>query len=190
MPFVRSVLVCFAVANFFASPVFLVMPLYTKLVLKSDAAVLAQLEASLWLGLLIGAFSGQLVAGVRRIVWVGAACLGLYAVAFALPGLVASQPVYMLSLAAGGWCLGLNNVKFITLFQQLVSPAGKGRFFALLQAAVGFSFPMAALVFGLLGDHLSPQTLCLVQAVGLAAVAVALLTLREPAPSAVRPAAR
>lgn len=185
MPFVRSVLVCFAVANFFASPVFLVMPLYTKLVLEADAAVLAQLEASLWLGLLIGAFSGRLVAGVRRIVWVGAACLGLYALAFALPGLVASQPVYMLSLAAGGWCLGLNNVKFVTLFQQLVPPAGKGRFFALLQAAVGFSFPMAALAFGLLGDHLSPQTLCLVQAMGLAAVAVALLTLREPAPSLV-----
>ncbi|HMM59896.1 MAG TPA: hypothetical protein PKC25_07180, partial [Candidatus Rifleibacterium sp.] len=47
----------------------------------------------------------------------------------------------------------------------------KGRFFPAMQAIIGFSFPIAYLVFGYLGDLLSPDRVCLVQGVGILAVA-------------------
>lgn len=64
----------------------------------------------------------------------------------------------------------------------MVPTADKPGFFAVMQAVLGASLPVASLVFGSAGDHLSPQTLCLAQGIGLlpAACALALLGFRTP----------
>ncbi|MEU4358972.1 MFS transporter [Streptomyces virginiae] len=185
LPYVRRILVCFTAANLFTAAVFVVIPLYTRSVLGGGGGTVALLEASLGAGALVGAFTGTRVPGRPTVA--GAYCLGLMALALALPGLFAHRPAVAGCLAVAGWCAGAVSVRFVALFQRLVPTADKPGFFAVMQAVLGASLPVASLVFGSAGDLLSPQTLCLVQGAGLlpAAFALALLGSRtpEPAPS-------
>ncbi|GGR37802.1 MFS transporter [Streptomyces netropsis] len=179
LPFVRKILVCFAAANLFTTAVFVVIPLYTKSVLQGGGGTVALLEASLGAGTLIGSFTGARVPGRPTVV--GSVCLGTMAVVLALPGLIAERPVIAGCLAVAGWCVGVIGVRFVALFQRLVPTSDKPAFFAVMQALLGATFPVASLLFGLLGDHLSAQTLCLIQAAGLVPAACALALLRERA---------
>ncbi|MFE2523889.1 MFS transporter [Streptomyces sp. NPDC059382] len=175
LPYVRAILLCFTAANLFTTAVFVVMPLYTAKVLHGDGATVSLLEASLGLGTLIGSFTGARVPG--RPTAVGSACLGAMALALAVPGLIAAWPVIAGALLVTGWCVGVIGVRFVALFQRLVPAADKPAFFAVMQAVLGATFPVASLLFGLLGDHLSARTLCLIQAAGLVPAALALLLL-------------
>ncbi|MFJ9460684.1 MFS transporter [Kitasatospora sp. NPDC101447] len=181
LPFVRRVLLCFAAANLFTTAVFVVMPLFTRAVLHSDGSTVAALEAALGAGTLVGSFTGGRVPGSPTAV--GAGCLGLLAVALGLPGLLGNQAAAVGSMAVAGWCVGVIGVRFVALFQRLVPTGDRAGFFAVMQALLGATFPVSSLVFGLLGDHLSPRTLCLVQALGVLPVAAALWWTgrREPA---------
>ncbi|WP_060178673.1 MFS transporter [Streptomyces sp. IMTB 1903] len=182
LPYVRRILVCFTAANLFTAAVFVVIPLYTRSVLHGGGGTVALLEASLGAGALVGAFTGTRVPGRPTVA--GAWCLGLMAVALALPGLFAHRLVIAGCLAVAGWCAGAVSVRFVALFQRLVPTADKPGFFAVMQAVLGASLPVASLVFGSAGDLFSPRTLCLVQGVGLlpAACALALLGSGAPAP--------
>ncbi|MEU3778295.1 MFS transporter [Streptomyces sp. NPDC032472] len=181
LPYVRRILVCFTAANLFTAAVFVVIPLYTRSVLDGGGGTVALLEASLGTGALIGAFTGTRVPGRPTVA--GAYCLGLMALALALPGLFAHRAVISGCLAVAGWCAGAVSVRFVALFQRLVPTADKPGFFAVMQAVLGASLPVASLVFGTAGDHLSPQVLCLVQGTGLAPAAVALALLGSTAPT-------
>lgn len=174
-PYVRSILICFTAANLFTAGVFVVIPLYTRSVLQGGGGTVALLEASLGAGALIGAFTGARVPGRPTIA--GAYCLGLMAFALVLPGLVAQRPVVAGCLAVAGWCAGAVSVRFVALFQRLVPAGDKPGFFAVMQAVLGASLPVASLVFGFAGDFLSPRTLCLVQGIGLVPAACALALL-------------
>ncbi|KPI31896.1 major facilitator superfamily MFS_1 [Actinobacteria bacterium OV450] len=185
LPYVRGILLCFTAANLFTTAVFVVMPLYTASVLHGDGATVALLEASLGAGTLVGSFTGARVPGRPAVV--GTACLGTMAVALAVPGLIAARPVIAGALLVTGWCVGVIGVRFVALFQRLVPPADKPAFFAVMQAVLGATFPVASLLFGFLGDHLSAQTLCLVQAAGLVPAALALALLPGPTGPAAGP---
>ncbi|MFD4913150.1 MFS transporter [Streptomyces virginiae] len=180
LPSVRRILICFTAANLFTAAVFVVIPLYTRSVLLGGGGTVALLEASLGTGALVGAFTGTRVPGRPTVA--GAWCLGLMALALALPGLFTQRPVVAGALAVAGWCAGAVSVRFVALFQRMVPTADKPGFFAVMQAVLGASLPVASLVFGSAGDHLSPQTLCLAQGIGLlpAACALALLGFRTP----------
>ncbi|CAM5280796.1 MFS transporter [Streptomyces avidinii] len=188
MPSVRRILICFTAANLFTAAVFVVIPLYTRSVLFGGGETVALLEAALGTGALVGAFTGTRVPGRPTVA--GAWCLGLMALALALPGLFAQRPVVAGCLAVAGWCAGAVSVRFVALFQRMVPTADKPGFFAVMQAVLGASLPVASLVFGSAGDFLSPQTLCLVQGIGLlpAACTLALLGSRTPEPTVAEPA--
>ncbi|MEV6550348.1 MFS transporter [Streptomyces sp. NPDC051597] len=178
LPYVRRILVCFTAANLFTTAVFVVIPLYTRTVLDGGGSTVALLEASLGCGTLLGSFTGARVPGRPTVT--GACCLALMAGALALPGLFPGRPVFAGSLVVAGWCVGVIGVRFVALFQRLVPTADKPGFFAVMQAVLGASFPVASLLFGLAGDQLSARTLCLVQAAGLLPAAVALALLGSP----------
>ncbi|MFI9722088.1 MFS transporter [Streptomyces sp. NPDC052396] len=180
LPFVTRILVCFTAANLFTTAVFVVIPLYTKSVLGDGGSTVSLLEASLGTGTLIGSFTGARVAADRRPTTVGACCLAAMAAALAAPGLVTGRWVFAGGLVVAGWCVGTIGVRFVALFQRLVPAADKPGFFAVMQAVLGASFPLASLLFGMLGDHLSARTLCLVQAAGLLPAACVLALLRVP----------
>ncbi|MEV4434908.1 MFS transporter [Streptomyces sp. NPDC049585] len=182
LPFVRRILLCFTAANLFTTAVFVIIPLYTRSVLEDGGGTVALLEASLGAGTLIGSFTGARVPG--RPTTTGACLMGLMALALAVPGLVPGRPVMAGCLLVTGWCVGVIGVRFVALFQRLVPPADKPGFFAVMQAVLGATFPVASLLFGLLGDHVEPRVLCLVQAAGLLPAACALALLREERPTA------
>ncbi|GAA2724345.1 MULTISPECIES: MFS transporter [Streptomyces] len=182
LPFVRRILLCFTAANLFTTAVFVIIPLYTRSVLGDGGGTVALLEASLGAGTLIGSFTGARVPG--RPTTAGACLMGLMALALAVPGLAPGRPVMAGCLLVAGWCVGVIGVRFVALFQRLVPPADKPGFFAVMQAVLGATFPVASLLFGLLGDHVEPRVLCLVQAAGLLPAACALALLREERPTA------
>lgn len=94
-----------------------------------------------------------------------------------VPGLIIDRLLYTLMLLTAGFALGVNNVKFITLFQNTVPSRKKGRFFALMQAVITASFPISYFVFGMLADYMTPPKICLIQGFGIILVAVFFLSL-------------
>lgn len=171
-PLLKRVLIGFGLVNFFITPTLIVIPLYTSKTLRATASVLGQLEASLWIGLLAGTFFSSKLQFTRNIIKLGAFCMFASGVALAVPGLVVDRYIYTLALFLVGFSIGVNNVKFITLFQETVAPAVKGRFFALMQAMIGFTFPVAYFIFGFLSDFASPPGICLLQGAGVLALSV------------------
>ncbi|WP_329403640.1 MFS transporter [Streptomyces melanogenes] len=175
LPFVRLALICFATANFFITATFVVLPLYTKDVLHAPALTLGLLEGALWLGLLVGVFTGKHLPGHPR--FIGSGCVALFGAAVLVPALTSERPAVPAALAVAGWAVGATNVVFVAAFQRAVPAEAKAAFFAAMLALLGAGFPVAALLFGLAGDLVPPQALFLVQAAGLLPVA-AVLALR------------
>lgn len=180
IPAVKGYLIGFGLANFFSVPTLIVLPVYTVQVLKGSATVLGQLEASLWLGLIGGAFASGWTARIRDPRHIGFLCIATMGLALMMPGFIVHAYFYMAMLAVVGLALGINNVRFVSMFQQVVPAELKGRFFAVLQATIGFSFPLAYLVFGLLTSRIDPTWVCVVQGAGTIAVAVYFLNQPDP----------
>ena len=181
LPGVKPVMLVFAGVNFFSTPTILVLPLYTKSVLGAGAGALALLESAVWLGLIAGALLAPRIPVRGSMTSFGAVCVALFGLFLAVPGFVVSLPVYVVALALSGFFLGVCNVKFMTLFQQVVPAAAKGRFFAALTAVLSFTFPVAFLSFGVFGDLLGAQVLVVVQGVGLLALGAVLARVKAPA---------
>jgi hypothetical protein len=60
-----------------------------------------------------------------------------------------------------------------------VQPELKGRFFALMQALLSFTFPAAFFLFGLLAEVMTPPRVCLIQALGVLAISGYFLRLSQ-----------
>ena len=178
-PWLKKGLLGFGCANFFLTPILVILPLYAKLTLNGGVSLLGALEASLWLGLTAGTFASKWLDFSRNTLKLGAGALAVAGASLFLPGLVANRALFAALLFSAGAALGVNNVKFVALFQETVAPEHKGRFFALMQALLAFTFPVAFLLFGLLADRLSPQRVCLVQGLGVMGLAVYFLKLSD-----------
>lgn len=171
-PLLKRLLVGFGLVNFFATPTLVIVPLYVQKSLQGSATLMGLLEAALWVGILLGTFSAALIRSHGRTIRLGALSMLIYGGSMILPGLLINPWGFGLALILAGASLGITNVKFVTLFQKVVPDQVKGRFFAAMQAIIGFSFPVAYMVFGYLGDLMTPDRLCLVQSAGIIAVAI------------------
>jgi len=182
MPLLRRLLLGFGFVNFFCTPILVILPLYTNKTLGAGASTLGMLEAGLWIGILAGTFSSGLFAFVESTIRLAAGCMFALGLCLFLPGLVVHKYLYLALLFGGGFAVGVNNVRFISLFQRIIRQEMKGRFFALVQAMIAFAIPMAYALFGLLADRLGPPWLCLVQGACIMVLAAWFLSLagREP----------
>lgn len=171
-PLLKQLLVGFGLVNFFATPTLVIVPLYVQKSLQGSASLMGLLEAALWIGILLGTFSAAMIRSQGRTIRLGALSMLVYGGSMILPGLLIDKWGFGLALIFAGASLGITNVKFVTLFQKVVPEQVKGRFFAAMQALISFSFPIAYLVFGYLGDLMTPDRLCLVQSAGIIAVAI------------------
>lgn len=187
LPLLKSVLIGFGCLNFFSTPLFIVMPAYTKMVFHLGPQWLATFESCLWLGLIAGTFSPPLIRFEKNILKIGGLLLFVCGLCIAIPGLIVNMKLYAFMLFMAGWSVGLNNVKFMTLFQEIVPDGLKGRFFAVLSALVSFTFPVAYLVFGLMIDRVSITLLCLIQGAGVMVLATWFLA-KSRKPLSFRPA--
>ena len=184
----KRILISFGIINFFATPTLVVLPIYTRRTLHATATTLGTLEAGLWLGLLLGSLCGCWVNFLKNRIHLASLGCFIFGLGLAFPGVVTSLPLYRVALFVAGGALGIVNVKFIAYFQQIVDPAIKGRFFALLQAMIGFTFPIAYFLFGALTDYITPPQVCLIQGVGVVTISASLLLISKGATSDFRPA--
>lgn len=178
-PFLKKVLVGFGFVNFFATPTLVVLPVYTKRVLMAGADTLGLLEAGLWIGLLMGSCLSRFVVFSKSRITIGVFCLTLFGLCLLFPGIVVNVHLYLLVLILAGAALGVNNVKFMSLFQEQVPVPIKGRFFALMQGVIGFTFPIAYFVFGFLTDLLRVTDVCVIQGVGVILLVGYFIALRK-----------
>lgn len=182
-PLLKRLIIGFGLVNFFATPTLVVLPVYVKKVLFGSASVLGSLEAALWLGLLAGSLVSRFVVPSWNKIQAGVLCLSLFGISLGTPGLVVSAPLYAVALIVAGLSLGVNNVKFMSLFQETVAPEMKGRFFALMQGVIGFSFPIAYFLFGAMTDHIEVTRVCLIQGAGVALLALYFVPLIQRSPA-------
>lgn len=183
MPRIKKILIGFGAANFFLTPILLILPLYVKEALQGGPALLGTLEAGLWLGLVAGTFLAPRIndSNTERL---GSAILFISGVSLFVPGLIVSSPLFAALLFTAGAALGVNNVKFVSLFQSTVPPELKGRFFALMQALLSFTFPAAFFLFGVLADVMAVYRVCLIQGLGLFALSAYFMYLSRSSPAA------
>lgn len=184
MPFIRKLLFGFGYVNFFATPTLVTLPIYVNTALDGNASLLGFLESCLWGGLLFGTFAARFVSKPQNPVVLAGVSLLFFGTSILLPGLIVAIPLYATCLAIAGCALGINNVKMISYFQRVVKPEHKGRFFSVLQALIGFSFPVAYFVFGLLNDALGAPHTSIFQGVGICLLSFYFFRLSTSAPSA------
>lgn len=171
-PLLKRLLVGFGLVNFFATPTLVIVPLYVQKSLQGSATLMGLLEAALWVGILLGTFLATTIKSHGRTIRLGSLSMLIYGGCMIVPGLILNAWAFALALMVAGASLGITNVKFVTLFQKVVPEEVKGRFFAAMQAIIGFSFPVAFLIFGYLGDLMTPDRVCLVQSAGIILVAI------------------
>ncbi|OFZ82320.1 MAG: hypothetical protein A2583_15400 [Bdellovibrionales bacterium RIFOXYD1_FULL_53_11] len=157
----------FGLINFFATPTFIVMPVYVKNILGGQAFMLAVAEAGLWLGFISGSIIPKWIRTEKNFITVGGSGLLALGVFLLLTGILVHAVWYPVLLFFAGLSLSVANVKFITLFQNVVEDSVKGRFFARLSAISSFTFPVAFFLFGSLADVFKATQLCLVQGAGV-----------------------
>ncbi len=186
LPILRRLLIGFGLVNFFATPIIVILPIYTRKTLGANATILGFLEASLWIGLIVGTFAAKYFKAEGRTIRLGAACLATFGLCLFLPGLIVQRYFYMAALFVAGAALGVNNVKFISLYQMKVPAEIKGRFFALMQALVSFTYPIAYFLFGMLADIMPPPQVCLIQGVGVMLLAIYFLSMAKLEPELCR----
>lgn len=167
MPELRRLLVGFGAVNFFAAPLFVILPLYTQRVLNGSASLLATFEATLAGAILAGTLATPLFSRFNNAIRLAAHAIMTFGIAAVLPGMFTNAFTYTIALIVMGLSVGIVNVRFVAHFQAIVPADIKGRFFTLLQAICGFSFPAAFFLFGLLGDWTVVPTLCLIQGLGV-----------------------
>lgn len=169
LPAARRILLCFTAANFFSTAVFVLMPLFVRGVLHMGGAAVSAFEAALGAGTIAGAALGSRLP--LRLRTVGGGGLALAGVGLAAPGLLPRPGVAGLGLVLAGLCIGAIGVRFVSCFQRQVPPPDKPAFFAIMQALIGATLPLSAIVFGALGDAVAVRVLLLAQGAGLIPVA-------------------
>jgi len=186
MPLIKKILIGFGLANFFLNPILITLPVYTKNALGENASILGVLEGALWVGLLIGGFLSKYINissnNPMKIVMYALSVQGLLLFS---SGIIIHTIYFTSVLLIMGLLLGIINVKIIDYFQQNVLESYRGRFFAILQAVITFTFPIAYFLFGHLIDYIQINKICMIQASGLVVIGIYFYFLDKKNPSAI-----
>jgi MFS family permease len=152
---VLSLILTFAVFNFFVSPILIIIPMIVKFTLNESVTWLAVFETFFALGSGALAISLSFRKSYGNIYgWFFAAVL-LMGLSFG--GLYFAQNKYAVCalLFAAGAALGGGNTLALTLFQSTVPDEMKGRFFSVLTTLAYAVMPLAFMVNGMLAERFS-----------------------------------
>lgn len=174
----RVLVLVLAFSNLLEAPLSIVMPIYAEEVL-SGPVDLGIVMAALGIGLLIGVSLYAIIGHrfPRRWIFIGGLCgigLSYWGLAM-LPGLwLAVTILFLLGILAGPV-----NPMLSTIYQERVPANMRGRVFGLAGAISLSMMPFGRLLGGMVIDWFGLSTLLLVQAIGFAAIGVALLLLPD-----------
>ncbi len=145
--------------NLCVLPVFSLLPYLVSVYFASGAWLLAWLEMSGGVGLVIGAISLAMWGGFRRAVHTMLVAVMLLVIALGWLAVVpASAPLWILgSVLLIGWAAAWAHGPLLTLIQQSVPASMHGRAMALLNAAMNAVAPLGLVVTGVVVEHLGHQ---------------------------------
>lgn len=142
--------------NLCVLPVFSLLPYLVSVYFAAGAWLLAWLEMSGGVGLVIGAVSLAVWGGFRRAVHTMIVAVMLLVIALVWLAVVpASAPLWILgSVLLIGWAAAWAHGPLLTLIQQSVPGSMHGRAMALLNAAMNAVAPLGLVVTGVVVEHL------------------------------------
>lgn len=175
---IYSLLILFALMNFFFAPLLLLLPILVKEHLDLPASALATLEGCLALG----ALSITIYLSIKPIQRAPYPflCLACMAMGFAFLALSTLQDIYLMGccLVCVGVSVSTANTLAISLFQHTVPDSLKGRFFAVLYTLVYATMPLSYSLVGVFLQHIDAFSLLLY--CGATMVILSFFTLRIP----------
>jgi MFS family permease len=157
-PLIRSIVILASTVNFFGYAVVMVLvPVIAIKIWNASQAEFGGIEASLSLGLAVGAAVLTTAANrIRRRGWLivgGLALAGaLFAATVRMPAITWALPL----IGLAGFVLAVPNVLFQILLQAEVEPEMQGRVFGNLGSLMNVTIPGAMMLAGFLGDLFSP----------------------------------
>ncbi|MBF0499485.1 MAG: MFS transporter [Candidatus Riflebacteria bacterium] len=168
-----EMLLGFSVLNVFVVPIVVLLPLTVARVLSRGSVELGLSEGALALGSVVtGLMFSRLFATIptSKLVIRSLALSGILFIAFAIN-------IWFLTFLFGlfllGGCFTSVNVAMMTMFQMIVAPEMKGRFFSLVETLSFAFFPFAVAAAGFLADAIGiPVTY------GICAAGILILTMR------------
>jgi MFS transporter, DHA3 family, macrolide efflux protein len=170
-PPLRTLVLAFCAVNFLFTPVFVLLPVYVKDILRQGPE---------WYGFLLAAAGAGAIAGaavtpvaVRRRGDLRWCLLGIGGATAALAATRSALLATALLFALGS-CSGILNVRVMTTLQSAVPGDLRGRVVAVTVALAGAAVPAGLGLGGLLGDVARPALAWLVAACGSAIVVAAL----------------
>ena len=169
-PEVGPLLLAFGLANVFIFPLFLILPLFVKQSFEGSILMLGFYEACFWLGLIIGASQAWRLRVTGSFLKLSALLFLIFGALICSIPLNSSSVWVGLVLMCGGISAGLVNVKIVTYFQSAVPEAGRGAFFAKLQAFVAGAQPLSYLIFTGVLMVVSPLHTFAISGLGLACI--------------------
>jgi MFS family permease len=154
-------LAAFAFLNFTAAPLSLMIPMIVQFQLNDSVNTIALFEAFLATGMGALTFGLSFRQSYRNVYPL------LFGAIFVMGGVIGGlgitycKPLICAQLLAIGMALALVDTVALSLFQHVVPPAMKGRFFALLTTTCFAVIPLSFLVNGLLSQILTVSELIL-----------------------------
>jgi MFS transporter, DHA3 family, macrolide efflux protein len=180
-PGLLVVLVMSMVINFLIAPAFALLPLLVTRHFGGGALQLATIEASWWLGILLGGLVLSAWGGFRS--RIRTALLALIAMGFATLAPGFAPPWLFWGAVAGLLIAGafnsLCNGPLFAMMQSVVAPDMQGRVFTLIGSAGSLMMPLGLAVAGPLSDIFGPQIWFAVG--GVACVLMGMYGLLSPA---------
>jgi DHA3 family macrolide efflux protein-like MFS transporter len=152
---ILSLILTFAVFNFFVSPILIIIPMIVKFTLKESVTWLAVFETFFALGSAALAALLSFKKSYRSIY--GWFFVSLLLMGLSFGGLYFAHSKYLVCalLFAAGAALGGGNTLALTLFQSTVPDDMKGRFFSVLTTLAYAVMPLAFMVNGILAERFS-----------------------------------
>jgi len=171
----RTFLLSAATLNFFATPLFVLLPFYVTDTLGRGAEWYGFLLAALGVGSATGyVVAGSLQPGGRARVGIGIAALAGTGAGIGVTGFIASSGLALVLFFAIGVLTGMINILVLTLFQISTPGEMRGRVMGLVMAMSSAAMPLGMALSGVMGD-LTGQNLRLLFGVSGGAVVLASL---------------
>jgi DHA3 family macrolide efflux protein-like MFS transporter len=173
------VLVCllFALLNFLAAPVGLLLPLMVTEYFGGQAMTLGALEAVFGCGMILGALALSVWGGFKRRITTtltGVVCLGVFVVLLGVSPAV-SFGLALSALFLSGITISIANSPLRAQLQAVVAPEKQGRVFSLVGSLGGIAMPAGYLAAGPLADLLGIPALFILTGVIFVVIGIAAL---------------
>jgi len=174
---ILSLILTFAVFNFFVSPILIIIPMIVKFTLNESVTWLAVFETFFALGSAALAASLSFKKSYGNIY--GWFFVSLLLMGLSFGGLYFAHNKYAVCalLFAAGAALGGGNTLALTLFQSTVPDDMKGRFFSVLTTLAYAVMPLAFMVNGMLAERFSVNFCIAMNSIAVLALSFVILLL-------------